>query len=421
MANTLLTIDMITRESLRVAHEKLPFIGSINRSYDDQFKDGGGKVGDTLRIRNPNQYTRRQGSRVMDVKDQKESSQALTVATQDGVDMKFNSAELRLTIEDFSERYITPAVSVMAAGIEYDVLTDVSKSVYQLTGTKAVTVGASGDISAITNARAKLNQQLAPQDNRFVQFDSVTMGSIVNGCKALFHDGGQLKEAFREGYFSRNSMADWYENEKTYTHTNGSDADVAWAVDDVDSTLQLAAHDADTTGNTPLTAMNFDAMGTAGPSVGTVFEIAGLYDCHPETKQKYAHRKQLTVTAVGSVSGNQATITFSPAIYIKGPKQNAWTATGAAAELEDDATTMFGDASGVYRQNLMYHRDAFTFVTADLPIMADAAECVRRVQDGLSMRVWKGSDIRNDELLMRIDILYGWKALRPEWACRISN
>lgn len=422
MSNTLLSIDMITRASLDIAHEKLPFLGTINRSYDDQFKNSGGKIGDTLRIRNPNQYQRRQGSRVMDVKDQKESSQNLTVATQDGVDMKFNSAELRLTIEEFSERYIEPAVSVLAAGIEYDVLTDVSKSVYQLTGTAGTVVGSSsGDISAITNARAKLNQQLAPMDNRFVQFDSVTMGAIVNGNKALFHDGRQQGEAFREGYYTRNAMADWYENEKTYTHTNGSDADVAWAVDDVDSTAQLAAHDADASGNTPLTAMNFDAMGTVAPAVGTVFTIAGLYDCHPETKQKYSHLKQLTITAVGTVASNQATITFSPAIYIRGPKQNGWTATGYAAELEDDATVQFGAASGVYRQNLMYHRDAFTFVTADLPIMADAAECVRRVKDGLSMRVWKGSDIRNDELLMRIDILYGWKAIRPEWACRISN
>lgn len=421
MANTNLTIDMITREAQRVAHEKLQFLKTVNRSYDDSFAKGGAKIGASLRIRNPNQYTRRTGSRVMNVQDQYETAETLTVATQDGVDMRFNSAELALEIDDFSERYIVPAVSVMASGIEGDVLVDVTKKVHQLTGTKGVTVGTSGDISAITNARAKLNQQLAPHDNRYVQFDSVTMGAIVNGNKALFHPDSQVKEAFREGYYSRNSMADWYENEKTYSHTNGSDADVAWAVDDVDSTAQLAAADADASGNTPLTAMNFDAMGTAGPSVGTVFEIAGLYDCHPETKQKYAHLKQLTVTAVGNVSSNQATITFSPPIYIKGPKQNAWTATGAAAELEDNATTMFGDASGVYRQNLMYHKDFMTFVTADLPLMDDAHKCVRRVQDGLSMRVWQGSDIRNDELLMRIDILYGWKVIRPEWACRISN
>ncbi len=417
MSSTLLTVDMITRASLEVAHEKLPFIGTIDRSYDDQFKNSGGKIGDTLRIRNPNQYTRRTGSRVMNTQDQKETSQSLTVATQDGVDMKFNSAELRLSIEDFSERYIVPAVSVLAAGIEYDVLSDVTKKVANLTGTAGTVVGSSsGDISAITNARAKLNQQLAPMDNRYVQFDSVTMGAIVNGNKSLFHPDSQMKEAFREGYYSRNAMADWYENEKTYTHTNGSDADVAWAVDDA---TRLATADADYT--TPITVLNFDALGTAGPSVGSVFTIDGLYDCHPETKQKYSHLKQLTITAVGTISSNNQEFTISPPIYVSGARQNAWTATGAAAELEDNATTLFGSASGVYRQNLMYHRDAFSFVTADLPIMADAAECVRKVQDGLSMRVWKGSDIRNDEMLMRIDILYGWIAKRPEWACRISN
>lgn len=69
----------------------------------------------------------------------------------------------------------------------------------------------------------------------------------------------------------------------------------------------------------------------------------------------------------------------------------------------------------------MYHKDAFTFVTADLPIMDDAAKCVRRTQDGLSLRVWQASDIRNDEMLTRIDILYGGKTVRAPWACRISN
>lgn len=416
MSNTLSVIDMVARESLRIAHEKLSFLGTIDRSYDDSYARTGAKIGDTLRVRNPNQYTRRQGSRIMVAQDTKETTQTVTVATQDGVDLKFNSAELSLSIDELSRRYIEPAVKVLVAGIEGDVLTDVVKHVYQLTGTAGTVVGTSGDISAITNARAKLNQQLAPAADRCLQLDSVTMGTIVNGNKALFHDSAQLKEAFREGFYSRNAMADWYEQEKTPTHTNGSDADVAWAVDDV---TRLAAHDSDPT--TPITVLNFDAMGTAGPTVGTVFTIAGLYDCHPETKQKYSHLKQLVVTAVGTVSSNQTDITFEPPIYIAGAKQNAWTASGAAAELEDDATVMFGAASGAYRQNLMYHKEAFTFVTADLPLMDDAAKCVRRVQDGLSLRVWQGSDIRNDEMLLRLDILYGWKTLRPEWACRISN
>jgi hypothetical protein len=396
MSNTLTTIDMVTRESLRIAHEKLSFIGTIDRSYDSSFAQTGGKIGDTLRIRKPNQYTRRQGSRVMNVQDQDEATTTITVATQDGVDMKFNSAELALSIDEFSKRYIEPAVSVLVAGIEGDVLADCTKRVYNLTGTAGTVVGTSGDISAVTLARGRLNQYLAPKDsNRAVQLDSITMGTVVNGNKALFHDGGQLKEAFREGFFSRNAMADWYENEKTWTMTNGSD--VACTLD----TYTVVNGDAD------LTVTSF-----ATPTAGMVFEIAGVYAVHPETKAAYSHLQQFTVLA-GSTATN---LLISPTIYLSGPRQNV-----SAAPTTTAALTFVGSASVAYRQNLMYHKDAFSFVTADLPLMADASKCVRRVQDGLSIRVWEGSDIRNDERLMRLDILYGWQVLRPEWACRITN
>lgn len=396
MSNTLVTVDMVTRAALDIAHEKLSFIGTINRDYDDSFAKKAFKIGDSLRIRSPNQFTRRTGSRIMNVQDQAEATQTLTVATQDGVDMRFNGAELALSIEEFSERYIEPAVSVLVAGVEGDVLADVTKKVYNTVGSAGTVVGTGGDIAPIVNARAKLNQYLAPKDNRrAVQLDSITMGSVVNGLKSLFHDGTQIKEAFREGQIARNSMADWYENEKTWTMTNGSD--VACTLD----TYTVINGDSD------LTVTSF-----ATPTAGMVFTIAGAYAVHPETKAAYDHLQQFTV-----LSGSTATnILCSPTIYLSGPKQNV-----SATPTTTAALTFWGSASTPYRQNLMYHKDAFTFVTADLPIMAESEKCVRRVKDGLALRVWKGSDIRNDEMLMRIDILYGWLAQRPEWACRISN
>jgi hypothetical protein len=405
MSNSLSVIDMVARESLRIAHEKLTYLGTINRNYDDSYGKTGAKIGDSLRVRNPNQYVRRQGSRVMNVQDQAETTQTITASTQDGVDMKFNSAELALSIDELSKRYIEPAMSVLVSGIEGDVLVDNTKKIYQHTGTAGTVVGASADISAITNARAKLNQQLAPKSDRAVQFDSVTMGSIVNGCKALFHDGTQVKEAFREGFYSRNAMADWYENEKTWSLTNGSDVtantDAAALVTDGGSTL------------------DFHTLG-AQQSAGQVFTIAGVYDVHPETKQAYSHLKQFTILT----ANNSGATTISPPTYLTGAKKNVASSTGADLATTDfnaKTLTFYGSASTTYRQNIMYHRDYATFVTADLPLMDDAIRCVRRSQDGLSLRVWQGSDIRNDELLLRIDILYGYKVLRPEWACRIGN
>lgn len=402
MANSLVTIDMVTREALRIAHEKTQFIGTVDRQYDESFAKTGAKIGSSLRVRKPNQYTRTQGSRVMDVQEQAELTGTITVATQDHVDMRFNSAELALSIDEISKRYIEPAVSTLVSGIESDFLAYATKAVYNVAGTAGTGIT---DLGPVGNARAKLNQGLAPKDgNRYVQMDSLTMGGMVNGLKGLFQDSAQIKEQYREGMIGRTAMADWYENDRMWTLTNGSDV-----------TCTMAAAAAVTDGGNTMTMASL----SAAPATGAVFTVPGVYQCHPETKASLGVLQQFVIT-----SGTTTVQTVSPSIYLTGPRQNVCSAAGAqlAPSAFDGTGTVpvfVGAASTSYIQNLMYHKEAFQFVTADLPLMDDAAKCVRRVQDGLSLRVWQASDIRNDELLMRIDILYGFAALRPEWACRL--
>lgn len=410
MANSLKVIDMVAKEALRIAHEKCSFIGTVYRGYDDSYSKNGAKIGDTLRIRNPNQYTRRANSRIMSVQDQNEATQSLAVATQDGVDMKFNSAELSLSIDELSQRYIEPAMSVLCSGIEGDFITAMTKATYNTVGTAGTVPGASSDVTVLGNARAKINQYLAPKDgNRNAMFDSVTMASIVNAYKLGFQDSKQISEAFREGFITRNAMADWYENDRTWTMTNGSD---------VTGTTESAAL---VTDGGSVVDMH-TTVAVAAQTVGEVFTIAGVYACHPETKQAYNFLQQFTITAIGA-----STTTVSPTIYLglsstTAAKQNVCKSDGTKLALTDfnsQTLTFVGSASTSYRMGLMYHKEAFAFATADLPLMDDAIKCVRVNQDGLALRVWQGSDIRNDELLLRIDILYGWLAQRPEWATRI--
>jgi hypothetical protein len=401
MSNVFKVTDLVAKEALRIAHEKLAFIGTVDRQFDDSFRMSSGQAphGSTLRVKSPNQYKRRQGSRVMDVQDQAEVTQTITVATQDGVDMRFNSQELIQSVDNdgafdaLSKNYIEPAVSSMVSGIESDFIAFCTKATYNLAGTAGTGLT---DLVAVGAARAKLNQQLAPKDgNRYIQCDSVAMGGMVNGLKGLFQDSSQIKEQYREGMMGRTAMADWYENDRMWTLTNG--ADVAGEING--GTL--------TSGITTLTVDGF----SAAPAVGAVFTVEGTYDVHPETKAAYSHLKQFTV-----VSATTTSITFSPALIYDttDPRQNC-----SGAPTDNDDITFVGSASTSYVQQLMYHKDAYQFITADLPLMDDAHKCVRRKKDNLSLRVWQASDIRNDELLMRIDILYGMAALRPEWGCRI--
>jgi hypothetical protein len=396
---------MVAREAQAIAHEKCTFIGTTDKQYDDSFAQKGAKIGSALRVRKPNQYVRTQGSRVMDVQDQDEAVQSITLATQDHVDMRFNSAELTLdtdSVDDvarFSKRYIQPAMSVLTSGIEGDFLAYATKATYQVAGTAGSAINS---LVAPGAARAKLNQSLAPKGERNIQMDSVTMGALVNGVAAYFNPSNAIAEQYREGLVARTSMADYYENERVWTLTNSNDVtgttDAAAQVTDGGTTVDMA----DTITNAV---------------VGSVFTIAGVYDCHPETKAAYPHLKQFTVTA--NTSG---LCTVSPATILTGARKNVCSSTGAnlaTTDFNSKTLTFVGAASTSYMQSLMYHKEAFQFVSADLPLMDDAHKCTRKVQDGLSLRCWIASDIRNDELLMRIDILYGFAALRPEWSCRM--
>ena len=342
MANTNLTIDMVTREALRVAHEKSVYLQTIDRQYDDAFAQGGAKIGSTLRIRQPVQFTRRQGSRVMDVQDVTETAVTATVATQDGVDIRFNSAELSLSIDDFSKRYIEPAMSVLISGIEADVLVAQQKLVYN-------SVGSSGnpmsDLVEAGQARARLNQGLAPKDNRCIQISSTTAGTMIDGLKGLFHSGPDVKKQYNEGELGRIAGFTWFENERLWNRT---------MVADVTGTLD-AAHLITDGGN------DMDISNTiATTAVGEVFTLSNCYAAHPETKASLGYLQQFVI-----LTGTAGILTVSPSVYLTGARQNVCSVSGAQLATTDfgtGSTTVFvGAASSTIKQNIAYHKEWATF------------------------------------------------------------
>lgn len=408
MANTFKVTDLVAKEVLRVAHETATFIATSDRQYDETFMYNGaaGKFGQTLRVKSPNMYKRRQGSRVMDVQEQSEVQQNITVATQDGVDMRMNSAELLQfaatngdtsspSWENLSKNYIIPATKGLVSAIDADFLAFATKATYQVAGTAGTAIT---DLTAIGAARAKLNQQLAPKDNsRCVQMDSVTMSRLVTGTAAYFAPNGAVSERFTEGFVKRTGMADFYENERIWTLPNSADV-----LGEINVTVPSSG----------ATTLVVDGLSVA-PVAGMVFTVEGVYDVHPETKVAYPHLKQF----VCSTGCTTTLLTFTPAMTYSttDPRQNC--SATSAGPIDNSDVTFVGALSTNYVQPLMYHKEAYQFVTADLPLMN--GDCSRMQQDGISVRVWSDSDIRNDELLMRIDILYGMAALRPEWGCRL--
>lgn len=395
MANTLITPTAVTRKALMVLHQKLNFIGRINRQYDDSYAKDGAKIGDTLKVRLPNEYAVRTGLS-MSAQDTTESTVDVTMATVKGVDMSFTSTELALSLDDFSDRIIEPAMARLAANIEADALS-MYKNVYNLYDGDA----AAFSFQSVTTARQLLTENLAPMDNnRTVTLTPTHCTKFQIDTKGLFHSSENISEQYREGKIGKTSGFDFYENTLLLPHTTGTAAKTSGYL--INGGSQTGA------------AMTVDT-GTTTFLIGDVITIAGVNRVHPETKADTGVLQQFVITAN---SGTSATsLAISPSIVTSGAKQNV---TGSPAD--NAAITKVGaGASETLVQSLAFHRDAFTFVTADLP-MPDGVDWARReTMDGISMSLIRDFSISDRSFPCRIDVLYGYKTLRAQLAARIHN
>lgn len=396
MPNTILTPTAVTREALRVLHQKLNFIGNINRTYDDSFAKSGAKIGDSLKIRLPNEYVVRSGA-TLSAQDTTETSTTLQVATQKGVDLNFTSADLTLSLDDFSQRILQPAMSVLAANVEADALL-MYKDVYNVVDQD----GTAFTWNTVLNGRKTLNDNLAPMDNmRSCLLSTASSVKLVDALKGLFQDSGEIAKQYREGKMGRSAGFDFYENTLLVSHTTGT------AAKTTTGTVNGAVT---TNGSTSLTL-----AGTSGSwKVGDVFTVAGCFRVHPETKVSTGVLQQFVVTA--DSAGGTASLSFAPAIYTSTGRQNVV----AAGMANGSALVKIAAGNGeLINGDLVFHKDAFAFATADLIMPQGVDFAARENLDGISMRMVRQYDITNDKFPCRLDILYGYKTIRPQLAARL--
>jgi hypothetical protein len=397
MANSLLSPTIITREALRYLHANLNFIGNINKQYDNQFANSGaspsGKIGPSLTIRNPNQFTVRSGWSRSN-QDITETSQVLTVSTVKGVDFTFSQQDLTLTIDEFGKRYLKPAMATLASNIEADALSMI-KDVYNAVDDSANNFG----YNDYPDARAILQANLTPDTDRVATLNSGHAARFLKDIKGNFNPQESVSKAYLKGKIGQVSGFDTYENTLLNPFQSGTAA----------ATTGYLVNGANQTGAT----LTVDT-GTTTLVKGDIFTIAGVNMVDPETKADKGVLQQFVVTAN---SGTSATsLSISPSIVTSGAAQNV---TGSPAD-NAAITKVGGGASALYKQSLMFHPDAFTFVTADLVDPSKyGAFGSRQVMDGISMAFAQQYSISDASLPARIDVLYGYKTLRPQLACRV--
>lgn len=400
--NNLLTISMITREAARILENNLCFTKQIRRNYSDEFARSGAKIGSVLNIRKPPKYIGRTG-RVCAVEDVVESSVPLALTTQFGVDMSFTSAEMALSIDDFSDRILKPAIAVVANKIDRDLL-----SLYT---TVPNVVGSAGTVpNALLTylmAGVALDDNMAPRDNnRAIVVNPIQQATIVDALKGLFQSADQIEDQYEKGTMGITAGFKWCMDQNVWVHTAGpyGGAPIVAGGSQVGSTLLVSG---------------FTAAAALRLKKGDTFTLAGVNAVNGQNRQDLGYLRTFTVTAdVNSAADGTASVPIYPPIVASGATQTVTASPAASTPL-----TMLLTANQKAAQALAFHKDAFTFASADLPL-PDGVDRAARVSDsqlGLSIRMIRDYSICDDAWPTRLDILYGFAAVYPELACRIIS
>jgi hypothetical protein len=393
MSQTLLNTDQLTNESLMEFHNNLVLGRSVDRQYDDYFAKSGAKIGDTLRVREPVRMTSASG-RTLSVNTITEKKKDILVATQRHVAWPFNSSDMALSLDEYSKRYIKPAMAELASQVDLAGYATAFPGIYNHVGTP----GTDPNTHKVwLQAKAKLNQYSVPKGDKLVAImNEDAEVETVDALKGLFNASSEIDKQYKNGTMGHAMGLDFNMSQNVPRFTNGT---------------------ATALGTLSATATSGSSLAITGGTAGGT--VASCYAFNLETRTSTGKLQQFVVTADVTLNGSGAgTLTVSPEIITSGNYQNMTSAgavSGQAVSFVSGTT-----ASTQYAQNLVFHPAFATLVTVDMP-MVSAPKISRKTMEGISMRLIQTYDVINDQEIFRIDILFGWSLLRPEWACRVAG
>jgi hypothetical protein len=424
MPNALVTSQVVTNEVLRIAHNNSVFLGNVNTDYSESWS-GQYKPGTTLKARGPVQFTHRDGE-TASVQDVTERSVDVTLQPLLGLDFAVGSTELATSVGSngrvdpaFKDRYLKPAGLKLAAMMDFRLATIMKNGAHQFVGTPGTPPAS---ITDILNAQVPLDRMSVPRDGmRMAAIEPGANASVVAGLATLFNDSDRLGEQYRTGVIKTGLGLDFGMSQNVPSHTVGPLGGTPLVNGANQGLINSGATDNPYAATTSLVTDGWTAAAAARLNQGDVFTLANVFSVNPETKQSTGVLQQFVVTAnVSSDAGGNATIVISPAIIAGGAYQNVTARPADNAAL----TIVSGTANTTYTNNLIWHKDAVTFVSPkqELPGGMDMAyQASLADEGGVTLRFVRGYDITNNRFISRFDILWGAAVTLPNFIVRRTN
>ena len=400
MSNSLLTIDMITRKALEILENNLVLTRNVNRQYDDSFAVEGAKIGSTLRIRLPDRALVTDGA-ALQTQDDNEQITTLSVASQKHIGVNFTSAELTMQLDDFAERVLKPRIRQLASSIDADVA-NAFKGIGNSVGTPGTTPATS---LVLLQGQQKLNENAAVMSPRYATVNPAANAGLVEGMKGLFNPTDTISKQFKAGMMGTGVLG--------FDEINMSQSIKVFTTGTRNATGGTTSAAVTSNGATVIAITG--AGNNATVKAGDVFTVADCFAVNPQTRESTGSLFQFVVTedvTLGSSGeGNLKVAAMYPATHAL--------ATVNTLPGNSKAVVFVGAGNTAYPQNLIYHKDAITFATADLLLPQGVDMAARAVHNGISLRIVRQYDINNDRMPCRIDVLYGYSVIRPQMAVRL--
>jgi len=413
MANTTLTADIVAKAALAVLENNLDVLGTFHRDLEEEFSNSvnGYKVGATVRVRRPADFTVRSGA-VMAVQDVIEGRLAFTVDKQKGVDFNFTSSDLTLSVEQLQKRVMEPAMNRLVNEIAKDCLDTYYKGTYNWAGTAGQVINSYADFA---KGPERLDEMAVPQEDRNAVLGPADHWALLGSQTALFIQDA-ARGAYREGTLGRIGGVAMYSSAITPTHTTGTRDDTTPIAAAASGDQSVSYDTAKNTWSQSLVISGAENNSTL--LAGDVFTIADVYMVNPITKALTGILQQFVVLTSATAVGTDITVTISPPIIFTGPHQTVVLSTGTFAS---NALVNVGAAATAYRQNLVYHKNAYALAMVPMELPAGAVNPARQTRNGLSVRVIPAYDSINDVSAWRLDVLYGRAVIDPRLATRLSG
>jgi hypothetical protein len=410
MANTLATPSWVTKEVARYFTNEITFVKNVNRTYDNQYVQAGAKVGNTVNARLPQRFLATDGQ-ALQLQNLFDETVPITLTNQKNVAFGYSSAQATTELDMIRSRYVQPGAETLANAADVLAFADVYADVYS-------TIGTPGTTPATTllylQAGVKLTDLATPQNKRCAVLDPLAMATIANTSSSLFNPSATISENYTKGQFGRGQLGidDWYQDPNRPVHTTGTFTASTPLVNGASQTGSSLITDGWASGATSLTK-------------GDTFTVGGVFSVNPLSRQSTGRLQQFVVTADISDTTGDMTIAISPSIITSGALQTVsnspaneavitvWSANPAAGTL---ATTNCPTG-------MVFHKDAFAFVMADLirPGAGARATTVRSKQWGIAIRMVEQYQIATDQNPSRLDILIGAATVQARLACRVTG